>query len=74
MAELPSEQQQMLKAQLRQLKQIQDPAQLEGILQRIQQQKGAVPAEMQKGFGIMEKWIEDRIKELNEGGEAEGGA
>ena len=74
LAELPGEQQQMLKGQLRQLKAIQDPAQLEGILQRIQQQKGAVPAEMQKGFGIMEKWIEDRIKELSEGGETEGGA
>jgi predicted Zn-dependent peptidase len=74
LAALPSEQQQMIKAQLRQLKAIQDPAQLEGILQRVQQQKGAVPPEMQKALGMMEKWIEDRIKQLREGGEAEGGA
>jgi len=73
LAELPDQQQQMIKGQLRQLKQIQDPEQLEGILQMVQQQKGAVPAEMQKALGMMEKWIEDRIEQLREGSDAEGG-
>jgi predicted Zn-dependent peptidase len=74
LAELPAEQQQMIKGQLRQLKQIQDPAQLEGILQRVQQQKVAVPAKMKDGLGLIERWIEDRIKQLSEGGAEEGGA
>jgi predicted Zn-dependent peptidase len=74
LAGLPPEQQQGIKAQLRQLKQIQDPAQLEGILQRVQQSKGAAPAEMQDALGLIERWIEDRIKQLTEGGAEEGGA
>ena len=74
LAGLPAQQQQMIKGQLRQLKQIQDPAQLEGILQKVQQQKEAVPAEMRDALGLIEKWIEDRIEQLREGGGEEGGA
>jgi hypothetical protein len=51
---------------------------LEQILGRIQQQKGQMPEEMQKGIGLIERWIENRIKELGEAGDAaapaEGGA
>jgi predicted Zn-dependent peptidase len=77
LAGLPAEQQQMVKSQLRQLKQVSDPAQLQGILGQIQQQKSAVPAEMQQAIGMVEKWIENRINELEEQGaaaDAEGGA
>jgi predicted Zn-dependent peptidase len=74
LAELPTEQQQMIKAQLRQLQQIQDPAQLEDILSKVREQKGAVPPGMQKAFGLVEKWIEERIEQLRTASGAEGGA
>jgi len=70
LAGLPGQQQEMIKTQLRQFKQIEDPAMLEQILGRIQQQKGQMPEEMQKGVGLVEQWIENRIKELNEAGDA----
>jgi predicted Zn-dependent peptidase len=78
LAALPGQQQEMIKTQLRQLRQVEDPAMLEQILGRIQQQKGQMPEEMQKGIGLIERWIENRIKELGEAGDAaapaEGGA
>ena len=73
LAELPAEQQQMIKAQLKQLGQIQDPAQLEQILNTIRERKGSLPPEFQKGAAVVEGWIEQRLKELA-GGAAKGGA
>jgi predicted Zn-dependent peptidase len=70
LAELPGDQQQMVKQQLRQLRQIQDPGQLQQILAQIEQQKGAAPPQFVKGIEIMEKWIRERIEELSaQGGE-----
>jgi predicted Zn-dependent peptidase len=69
-AALPAQQQQMIKQQLRQLKQIQDPAMLQQILGQVQQQKAAAPPEFAKAIEVMEKWIEGRIQELSgQGGE-----
>ncbi len=73
LAELPSQQQQMIKTQLRQLKQVEDPAQLEQILGQIEQQKGQVPPEMQRAIGIVETWIQNRLEELKQQS-AQGGA
>jgi hypothetical protein len=75
LAELPPEQQQMIKAQLKQLGQIKDPAQLEQILNTIRERKGSLPPEFQKGAAVVEGWIEQRLKELAGGaGDAKGGA
>jgi predicted Zn-dependent peptidase len=69
-AELPAEQQQMVKQQIRQLGQVQDPAQLQQFLTQIEQQKGAVPPQFVKGIEIVEDWIRARIQELSgQGGE-----
>ena len=61
---LPSEQQEMVKGQIRQLRQVQDPTQLEQILGQIQQQKGAAPPEFQPAIEVLEQYVRDRIDEL----------
>jgi hypothetical protein len=38
-----------------------------GILQQVEQQAGAAPAEKQKGIQVVKKMLEDRLKQL-EGG------
>ncbi len=63
-SQLPSEQREMVKTQIRQLRQIQDPAQLEQILEQMQQQKGAAPADLQPAIGVLEQFVRDRIEEL----------
>ena len=73
LAELPAEQQQMIKTQLRQLKQVTDPAMLQQILGQIQQQKSAIPPQMQKGVELIESYIENRIEELQGSGDANAG-
>ncbi|MDH3285782.1 MAG: insulinase family protein, partial [Acidobacteriota bacterium] len=75
LAELEPQQQQMIKNQIRQLKQVEDPAQLDGILAQVSQQKSAAPPEFKKAIGVMESWIKNRIEELNAAGgdAAEGG-
>jgi predicted Zn-dependent peptidase len=69
MAELSDEQQEMVKQQLRQLRQIQDPAQLQAFLAQVEQQKGSVPPQFVKGIEVVENWIRARLLELSEGGE-----
>ena len=69
LAELADEQQEMVKQQLRQLRQIQDPAQLQAFLAQIEQQKGSVPPQFVKGIEVVENWIRARLLELSEGGE-----
>ena len=65
LGQLPADQQEMVKGQIRQLRQVQDPAQLEQILVQIQQQKGAAPPEFQGAIEMLEKWVQDRIVELS---------
>ena len=67
-ADLPAQQQQFIKQQIAQLRKIDDPAKLEEILGRVEEQKGQMPAEFAKGFEIMIKWIRGRIDELSEQG------
>ena len=68
-ADLPDQQQQMVKQQLRQLRSVEDPEQLQAFLGQIEQQKGVVPPQFVKGIEIVENWIRARIQELSEGGE-----
>ncbi len=64
MTELPQEQQQRVKAQIGQLEQVKDPAQLGAILEQLRQRKGGAPPEAQKAMGVIERWLESRIEEL----------
>ena len=43
------------------------------VSESVEQQKSAIPPEMQKGVGLIEDWIKNRIDEL-EAANAEGGA
>ena len=63
-SQLPAEQQEMVKTQIRQLRQIQDPAQLEQILGQIGQQKSAAPPEFQPAIEALEQFVRDRIEDL----------
>jgi len=73
LAELPAQQQQMIKAQLRQINQVDDPEKLKQALGMIEQQKGSMPPEFQKGAALIERYIQDRIQELEDAAKAEGG-
>ncbi len=72
LADLPGPARQAIMAQLKQLKSIEDMAQLEEILASAGQQKQAAPPEFQKAIELMERTIKERLAELSkaqEGGE-----
>ncbi|RMG42391.1 MAG: insulinase family protein [Acidobacteria bacterium] len=71
LADLPPQQQQMVKMQLRQLKQIEDPDKLRQILEQMRQRKDQMPPEFAPAMRVMERWIEGRIEQLDaaKGGE-----
>lgn len=64
MADLDPQQQQMAKAQIGQLRAIQDPDQLRAILADVQIQKGQAPPQYQGAIAVMEEWIQNRVLEL----------
>jgi predicted Zn-dependent peptidase len=73
-AELPPEAQQMVKQRIRQLREVDDPAQLGQTLERMSAMKGQAPPEAAKPIEILVKWLEQRIAELQGGSAtAEGG-
>lgn len=74
LAALPPEMQQAVQAQIKQLRQIEDPAQIQMILQQMETrraQMGEMPPEMQKVGELMENVLRQRLEELQaaEGGE-----
>lgn len=69
LAELPEQQQAMVKQQLRQLRQVEDPEELQTVLTQIEQQKASVPPQFVKGIELVVNWIQARIQELSQGGE-----
>ncbi len=69
LAELPEQQQAMVKQQLRQLRQVEDPEKLQTVLAQIEQQKASVPPQFAKGIELVVSWIQARIQELSQGGE-----
>lgn len=69
LAELPAQQQSMVKQQLRQLRKVEDPEKLRTVLTQIEQQKASVPPQFAKGIELVVNWIQARIQELSQGGE-----
>jgi predicted Zn-dependent peptidase len=70
-AALPAELQQMVKGQLRQLRQVSDAAQMEAIVAQIEAQSGAVPAEMRAAFDVILNAARARLAELRGGATSE---
>ena len=64
-AELPAEMQGPIQQQIRQLRQVDDPAQLEQIRAQIEAQKGQVPPEMQPAMEILLEVVQERIGEVS---------
>jgi predicted Zn-dependent peptidase len=72
MGALSPEQQQRVKAQIRQLGQVQDKARLGTILEQLRQRKGDAPPDARAAMTVVERWLESRIEAL--GKAAAGGA
>lgn len=72
-AALPAEVQQQVMAQIRQIRQIQDPAMLEQALVGIEQQRAQIPAEMKPMADAIENAMREQLEKLKSGGNAGGG-
>ena len=70
---LPPEMRSGFQQQIRQIRSIEDKAQLEQALAQMQAQAGQVPAEMLPAFELMQRVIEERIAELEGSESSEGG-
>ena len=55
----------MVKTQLRQLRQVQDVAQLQALADQLQEQKASAPPEFKDVIPIVEKFLSERIAELS---------
>ncbi len=68
---LPDQMRQMIQAQLKQVAKIEDPAQIEQILNQMESQKANMPPQMQKAGELMARVLRERLEELRaaEGGE-----
>jgi predicted Zn-dependent peptidase len=66
MGALPPEQQQRVKAQIRQLAQVQDPAQLGAILEQLRERRSGAPPEARAAMTVVERWLESRIEKLGQ--------
>jgi len=64
LAGLPDAVQKGVQAQLKQVRAAEDPAQLEQLLSTLEQQKGAVPAEMRPALDLMEAAARERLETL----------
>jgi len=64
LSELAPEQQEMVKAQIRQLRGIEDPAEVRQALERLRTQKEQVPPEFADALGVIERWLIERAGEL----------
>ena len=72
-AALPAQVQQQVMAQIRQIRQIQDPAMLEQALAGIEQQRAQIPAEMKPMADAIENAMREQLEKLKSGGNAGGG-
>ena len=72
-AALPAQVQQQVMAQIRQIRQIEDPAMLEQALAGIEQQRGASPPEMKPMADAIEKAMREQLEKLKSGGNTGGG-
>jgi len=71
LAGLPAQAQQAIVGQLRQLRQIDDPARLEQAIAALEQQKGAAPAEYGPAIELLLRTARERLAELSAAGEEE---
>ncbi len=60
--------QMMVKAQIRQLRQIEDVSQLQAFMGQLEEQKASAPPQFRDVIPIMEKFLTDRIAELSAAG------
>ncbi len=72
-AALPAQVQQQVMAQIRQIRQIVDPAMLEQALTGIEQQRAQIPAEMKPMADAIENAMRQQLDKLKSGGNAGGG-
>lgn len=72
-AALPAQVQQQVMAQIRQIRQIVDPAMLEQALAGIEQQRAQIPAEMKPMADAIENAMRQQLDKLKSGGNAGGG-
>jgi len=72
LAGMPAPMQQQALAQIRQIRQIEDPAMLEQLLAGIEQQRAAIPPEMKAMADAMEKAAREQLEKLKSGANAGG--
>jgi predicted Zn-dependent peptidase len=70
-AALPAEAQVRVKAQISQLRGVEDPAQMEQIVATLEGQRGEVPEPMRAAFEVVLKVAQERLAELRGGSEEE---
>ena len=71
LAGLPPAQQQAILAQIRQIRSIADPAQVEQALAGLESQKASVPPELAPAVGLVELALRERLEELRRAGAKE---
>ena len=72
-AALPEQVQQQVMAQIRQIRQVEDPAMLEQALAGIEQQRAQIPPEMKPMADAIENAMREQLEKLKSGGNAGGG-
>ncbi len=73
LSELDPQMQGPIRQQLKQIANVTDPAQLEGLLERIATGRSQAPPEMGKAFDVIENYIRQRIDELKSDNSDNGG-
>jgi predicted Zn-dependent peptidase len=71
LAELPPEMRSMVAAQIRQLRQVEDSAQLGAIVAQLEQQRNDAPEPMQPIFDLLARVAQERLRELAAAGSVE---
>lgn len=68
LAALPPEVQGQVKQQIQQIRQVDDPARLEGLLQQLAAQKGGAPPQFKPVMDLLEKVARERLEQLKAAG------
>ena len=70
---MPAQAQQQVMAQIREIRQVEDPAKLEQLLAGIEQQRAQIPPEMKPFADAIEKAAREQLEKLKSRGNAGGG-
>ena len=73
LAGMPAQAQQQVMAQIREIRQVEDPAKLEQLLAGIEQQRAQIPPEMKPFADAIEKAAREQLEKLKSRGNAGGG-